>query len=64
MPKGFDLKCGAGKTARVWLQGKGGGLTPGQALVLLPPKANESSIHPLHTSRHCAPHLSIATMAT
>jgi hypothetical protein len=34
MRKGFDLKCGAGKTARVWLQGKGGGLTPGQALVL------------------------------
>jgi hypothetical protein len=25
----------------VWLQGKGGCLTPGQALVLLPPKANE-----------------------
>jgi hypothetical protein len=21
MPKGFDLRCGAGKTARVWLQG-------------------------------------------
>jgi hypothetical protein len=36
MPKGFDLKCGRAKTVRVWLQGKGGGLTPGQALVLLP----------------------------
>jgi hypothetical protein len=35
MPKGFDLRCGAGKTARVWLQGKGGGLKPGgQAVVL------------------------------
>jgi hypothetical protein len=46
MPKGFDLKCGAGKTARVWLQGKGGGLTPGQALVLLPPRANEDRNSP------------------
>ena len=27
-----------GKTARVWLQGKGGGLKPGQAFVLLPRK--------------------------
>jgi hypothetical protein len=41
MPKGFDLKCGAGKTARVRLQGKGGALTPGRALVRVPPKANE-----------------------
>jgi hypothetical protein len=50
LPKGFDLKCGAGKTARVWLQGKGGGLTPGltpgQALLLLPPKANEDQHSP------------------
>ena len=38
MPTGFDLKCGAGKTARVWLQGTGGGLKPGQAFVLLPSK--------------------------
>jgi hypothetical protein len=36
MPKGFNLRCAAGKTARVWPQGKGGALTPGQALVLLP----------------------------
>jgi hypothetical protein len=36
MPKGFDLRCGAGKTARVWAQGKGGGLKPGQAMALLP----------------------------
>jgi hypothetical protein len=43
MPKGFDLKCGAGKTARLWLQGKGGGLTPG---LLLPPKANEDQNSP------------------
>jgi hypothetical protein len=35
MPKGFNLRCAAGKTARVWLQGKGGAHTPGQALVLL-----------------------------
>ena len=46
MPKEFDLKCGAGKTARVWLQGKGGGLTPGQELVLLPSKANEDQHSP------------------
>jgi hypothetical protein len=46
MPKRFDLKCGAGKTAPAWLQGKGGGLTPGQALVLLPPKANEDQNSP------------------
>jgi hypothetical protein len=46
MPKGFDLKCGTGKNARVWLQGKGGGLTPGQALALLPPKANEDQNSP------------------
>ena len=36
MPKGFNLRCAAGKTARIWLQGKGGALKPGQALVLLP----------------------------
>jgi hypothetical protein len=23
MPKGFNLRCAAGETARVWLQGKG-----------------------------------------
>ena len=34
MPKGFDLRCAAGKTAHVWQQGKGGGLKPGQAFVL------------------------------
>jgi hypothetical protein len=41
MTKGFDLRCGAGKMARVWLQGNGGALKPGQALVLLPPKEGE-----------------------
>lgn len=46
MPKGFDLRCAAGKTARVWLQGKGGGLKPGQAAVLLPPKENETAESP------------------
>jgi hypothetical protein len=39
--RGFDLRCAAGKTARVWLQGKGGALKPGQAFVLLPEKAGE-----------------------
>jgi hypothetical protein len=42
VPKGFDLKCAAGKTARVWLQGKGGELAPGQAFVLLPKKDGET----------------------
>jgi len=41
MPKGFDLRCGAGKTARVWVQGKRGVLKPGQAMVLLPPNEEE-----------------------
>jgi hypothetical protein len=43
MSKGFDMRCGAGKTARVWLQGKGGGLKPGQAIVVLPAKAGEKA---------------------
>jgi len=42
MPKGFVLRCAAGRTARVWRQGKGGGLTPGRAFVLLPPKKGET----------------------
>jgi hypothetical protein len=46
MPKGFVLRCAAGKTARVWMQGKGGGLTPGRALVLLPPKKGEAKDSP------------------
>jgi hypothetical protein len=46
MPKGFDLRCGAGKTARVWLQGKGGELRPGQALVLLALKRGENENSP------------------
>ena len=41
MPRGFDLRCAAGKTARVWVQGKGGGLRPGQAMVLLPLREGE-----------------------
>ena len=41
MPKGFNLQCAAGKTARVWLQGKGGVLKPGQAMVLLPLRDGE-----------------------
>jgi hypothetical protein len=46
MPKGFDLRCGAGKTARVWLQGKGAGLKPEQAMVLLPVKEGETESSP------------------
>jgi len=34
--KGFSLQCAAGKTERVWLQGKGGGPKQRQAVVLLP----------------------------
>lgn len=30
MPKGFNLQCSAGKTARVWLQGKSGALARGR----------------------------------
>ena len=41
MPKGFDLRWGADKTARVWVQGKGGALKPGQAMVLLPLREGE-----------------------
>ncbi len=47
MPKRFDLRVAAGKTARVWLQGKGGGLTPGQALVLLPIQEAETDDSPV-----------------
>jgi hypothetical protein len=46
VPKGFDLRCSAGKTARVWLQGKGGALKPGQAMVLSPPKKGETAKSP------------------
>ena len=46
MPKGFNLQCAAGQTARVWLQGKGG-LKPGQAAVLLPPKEGETDESPV-----------------
>ena len=57
MPKGFDLECAAGETARVWLQGKGGGLKPGQAMILLPPKqGRQKSLQPL-TSHHCSKRL-------
>jgi hypothetical protein len=46
MPKGFDMRCGAGKSARVWLQGEGGALKPGQAFVLLPRKEGEDENSP------------------
>jgi hypothetical protein len=47
MPGGFNLRCAAGKTARVWLQGKGGALMPGQCLVLLPIKEGETDHSPV-----------------
>ena len=47
MPKGFNLRCAAGKTARVWLQGKGGALTPGSAFALLPIKEGETEESPV-----------------
>jgi len=47
MPKGFNLRCAAGKTARVWLQGKGGALQPGQAFVLLPIAEGETEDSPV-----------------
>ena len=47
MPKGFDLRCAAGKTARIWLQGKGGLLSPGQAVVLLPIQEGEAEESPI-----------------
>jgi hypothetical protein len=40
--KGFNLRCAAGKTARVWQQGKGGTLIPGVALVLFPVQEGET----------------------
>ena len=47
MPKGFNLRCAARKTARVWLQGQGGSLRPGQALVLLPISDAETDKSPV-----------------
>ena len=47
MPKGFNLRCAAGKTARIWLQGKGGALVQGQALVLLPIRPGETDQSPV-----------------
>jgi hypothetical protein len=52
MQNGFDLRCAAGKTARVWLQGTGGKLMAGQAMVLLPSKIGESETAP---TAHLAP---------
>jgi hypothetical protein len=46
MPKGVNLQCAAGKTARIWLQRKGGKLLPGQALVLLPIAEGETDDSP------------------
>lgn len=46
MPKGFNLQCAAGKTARVWLQGKRR-LTAGQALVLLQVQEGETDESPV-----------------
>ena len=46
MPKGYNLRCSAGKTARIWLQGKGGALRPGQAFDFLPIKEGETEHSP------------------
>jgi hypothetical protein len=43
MPKGFNLRCAAGKTARVSL----GAHTPGQALVLLSIQESETDDSPI-----------------
>jgi hypothetical protein len=53
MPKGFDLRCGPGKTARVWVQGKGSALKPGQAMVLLPLREGEDEIRWPDISHRC-----------
>ena len=45
--KGFNQQCAAEKTARVWLQGKGGVLKPGEAAVLLPPNEGETDASPV-----------------
>ena len=52
MPKGFDLWCSAGKTGRVWLQGDGGSIKPGEALVLLLPQSKGPAEGPV---AHMAP---------
>ena len=51
------MSSSTGKTARVWLQGKGGGLAPGQTLVLLPVKKGETDELPVarRLSRAAAP---------
>jgi hypothetical protein len=46
MLKGFDVRCAGGWTAHVWQQGKGGGLRPGQAFVLLPQTKGEQENAP------------------
>ena len=50
--RGLICTAQQGKTARVWLQGKGGGLKPGQAALLLPPKEGETDASPI---AYCAP---------
>jgi hypothetical protein len=47
MPKGLNLRCAAGKSARIRLQGKGAALAPGQALVLLPKRPGETNESPV-----------------
>ena len=54
MPKGFNLRCSAGKTARGWLQEKGGALAPGQVLVLLPIRPGETHESPVAYRAPCA----------
>ena len=64
MPKGFNLQCAAGKTARVWLQRKGGELLPGQTLVLLPIAEGETDDSPVAYRSPCAKPSSMTMLGT
>ena len=44
--EGISTTCSAGRTVHVWMQGKGGALTPGRSMVLLPSKKGETRDSP------------------
>jgi hypothetical protein len=54
MPKRFHPRCGARKTAPVWLQGKCGDPYAGEAAVLLPKKEGETNDTPAAYRARCA----------
>jgi adenosine deaminase len=54
MPNGFNLRCAGGKTARVWLQCKGGALTAGPAPVLYLSRRAKPLAHPPPIGPPCA----------